>query len=173
MLTSPLLLQGSEWMIVIAIIAAVLVFGPDKIPQLAKQVGRAKAEFDKASNEAKSMMDSAMKSIDTEATKGSSSLNSSLSEITNSLTASAREMKSSFDSAVAAGAASVPNPSPAAQATAAAQPAPTANEVDADALLKLAHKMGVETDGKTRDEISEAIFAKAGSPSPKPTESQA
>jgi hypothetical protein len=37
-----------------------------------------------------------------------------------------------------------------------------ANEVDADALLKLAHRMGIETSGKTRDEISDEIFAKTG-----------
>jgi hypothetical protein len=38
--------------------------------------------------------------------------------------------------------------------------------VDADAMLKLAHRMGISTDGKTRDEISEEIFSRSA-PQPK------
>ncbi len=40
----PLLLQGSEWLIVIVIVV-VLIFGANKIPDLAKSLGRASGEF--------------------------------------------------------------------------------------------------------------------------------
>lgn len=43
----PLLLQGSEWLIVIVIVV-VLIFGANKIPDLAKSLGRASGEFQKA-----------------------------------------------------------------------------------------------------------------------------
>jgi sec-independent protein translocase protein TatA len=42
----PLLLQGSEWLIVIVIVV-VLIFGANKIPDLAKSLGRASGEFQK------------------------------------------------------------------------------------------------------------------------------
>ena len=174
MLASPLLLEGSEWLIVVVVIGALLVFGPEKIPQIAKQVGRAKAEFDKASNEARTMMDSAMKSIDQEASAAASSISGATSEMTSSLTSTANEMKSSFNSAVTSaqappavsdGSGAQPQ---AASATLSAGPPPQApaaqaSEVDGDALLKLAHRMGIPTEGKTRDEISEAIFSKSAS----------
>ncbi len=44
---APLLLQGSEWLIVIVIVV-VLIFGAGKIPDLAKSLGRAQGEFQKA-----------------------------------------------------------------------------------------------------------------------------
>ena len=43
----PQLLQGSEWLIVIVIVV-VLIFGAGKIPALAKSLGRAQGEFQKA-----------------------------------------------------------------------------------------------------------------------------
>jgi sec-independent protein translocase protein TatA len=42
----PQLLQGSEWLIVIVIVV-VLIFGANKIPDLAKSLGRASGEFQK------------------------------------------------------------------------------------------------------------------------------
>jgi len=42
----PMLLQGSEWLIVIVIVV-VLIFGANKIPDLAKSLGRASGEFQK------------------------------------------------------------------------------------------------------------------------------
>jgi TatA/E family protein of Tat protein translocase len=178
MLASPMFLQGSEWLIVVVLIGAVMVFGPDKIPQIAKQVGRAKAEFDKASNEARTMMDTAMKSIDQETSAATKSLNTAANEMKSSFESTANEMKSSFDAAVtsARAPASAPAtsdasnlppissaPTPAVAESKADAPTPMATEVDADALLKLAHRMGIATDGKTRDEISEEIFSKSGS----------
>ncbi len=42
----PMLLEGSEWLIVIVIVV-VLIFGANKIPDLAKSLGRAQGEFQK------------------------------------------------------------------------------------------------------------------------------
>ena len=42
----PLLLQGSEWLIVVVIVV-VLIFGASRIPSLAKSLGRAQGEFQK------------------------------------------------------------------------------------------------------------------------------
>ena len=47
----PMLLQGSEWLIVIVIVV-VLIFGANKIPDLAKSLGRASGEFQKGKVEA-------------------------------------------------------------------------------------------------------------------------
>jgi sec-independent protein translocase protein TatA len=47
MLFAPLLLQGSEWLVVVVIVV-VLIFGAGKIPDLAKSLGRAQGEFQKA-----------------------------------------------------------------------------------------------------------------------------
>jgi hypothetical protein len=47
-----------------------------------------------------------------------------------------------------------------------AVPSPAqAEEVNADSLVNLAHRMGISTSGKTREEISDEIFSKAGSQS--------
>jgi len=186
MLASPMLLEGSEWLVVVVIIGALLVFGPEKIPQLAKQVGRAKAEFDKASTEARTMMDTAMKSIDQEASAATASINSVANSVgsvgkdmMSSFESTANEMRSSFSapgagakSATASapvGASAVPppvSPAPASVASPERAASPQTSEVDADAMLKLAHRMGISTDGKTRDEISEEIFSRSA-PQPK------
>ena len=49
---TPLLIQGIEWVIIIGLIIVLLVWGPDKIPKLARSLGQAKREFEKASKEA-------------------------------------------------------------------------------------------------------------------------
>ena len=49
---SPLLIQGIEWIIIIGLIIVLLIWGPEKIPKLARSLGQAKREFEKASKEA-------------------------------------------------------------------------------------------------------------------------
>jgi sec-independent protein translocase protein TatA len=49
---TPLLIQGIEWIIIIGLIVVLLIWGPDKIPKLARSLGQAKREFEKASKEA-------------------------------------------------------------------------------------------------------------------------
>ena len=45
-------LQGYELLIVVGIILVVFLWGPQKLPELAKSIGLAKKEFEKAAKEA-------------------------------------------------------------------------------------------------------------------------
>jgi TatA/E family protein of Tat protein translocase len=57
-------------------VLALLIFGPKKLPELGKTIGKAMTEFRRASNELKSTFDREMKSLERE--------NESLQEVTNS-----------------------------------------------------------------------------------------
>ena len=45
-------LVGYEWLIVVAVILVIFIWGPQKLPELARSIGLAKKEFDKATKEA-------------------------------------------------------------------------------------------------------------------------
>jgi sec-independent protein translocase protein TatA len=45
------MLEGWEWIIIGVVAIVVIMWGPAKIPELAKALGKAKGEFDKASKE--------------------------------------------------------------------------------------------------------------------------
>ena len=47
------MLAGMEWLVILAIVAIILLWGPSKLPELARALGRAKGEFEKASRELK------------------------------------------------------------------------------------------------------------------------
>lgn len=51
-------LVGYEWLIVVAILLVVFLWGPQKLPELAKSIGLAKKEFDKAVKEGSSQVTS-------------------------------------------------------------------------------------------------------------------
>lgn len=89
---------GWEWLVVIGIILVIFLWGPQKLPELARSIGQAKKEFDKA----------------------------------------AREVT-----------------------TAATAPAGAQQKPEPDALLETAWKLGISTEGKTREQISEEIVEKA------------
>jgi len=46
-----LALVGYEWLIVVGVILVIFIWGPQKLPELARSIGLAKKEFDKATNE--------------------------------------------------------------------------------------------------------------------------
>jgi len=46
-----LALVGYEWLIVVGILLVVFLWGPQKLPELARSIGLAKKEFDKAAKE--------------------------------------------------------------------------------------------------------------------------
>lgn len=48
-------LVGYEWLIVVGVLLVVFLWGPQKLPELAKSIGLAKREFDKAAKEVSSM----------------------------------------------------------------------------------------------------------------------
>jgi len=45
------MLSGWEWLVIIIGLVVLLLWGPSKLPELARGLGRAKAEFEKASRE--------------------------------------------------------------------------------------------------------------------------
>ena len=47
-------LVGYEWLIVVAILVVIFLWGPQKLPELAKSIGLAKKEFEKAAKEVSS-----------------------------------------------------------------------------------------------------------------------
>ncbi len=47
-------LVGYEWLVVIAILLVIFLWGPQKLPELARSLGLAKKEFEKATKEATS-----------------------------------------------------------------------------------------------------------------------
>ena len=44
-------LSGMEWIVIVIVAAVILLWGPKKIPELAKGLGQAKGEFEKASHD--------------------------------------------------------------------------------------------------------------------------
>jgi sec-independent protein translocase protein TatA len=90
-----------EWLVVLAIVAIILLWGPSKLPELAKALGKAKGEFEKASREF---------------TKPS--------------------------------------------------PTTTAKRSSTDELMETAKKLGINTEGKTKKQISEEIVEKFKAESP-------
>jgi sec-independent protein translocase protein TatA len=95
-LTDPL-----QWVVIAVVAIVFLMYGPKKIPELARSIGLARKEFNDA---------------------GKNPLSSS---------------------------------------TTTAAPAPAAASTTGDALLDTAKRLGISTEGKTRDEISSEIVSKA------------
>ena len=90
-----------QWIIIGVIVVAIFLWGPQKIPQLAKAIGSAKREFDNATNEFQSAVNSTISAPKT---------------------------------------ASIPN----------------GDQI----LLDTASQLGINTAGKTREQISQEIVAK-------------
>lgn len=97
------MISGIEWIIIIILVVIFLIWGPSKIPELARALGKAKKEFQKAVKEAEEMKEQATSTID-------------VSEL----------------------------------------------KKDADELIEIAKKLGISTEGRTRDEIYGDILKKLG-----------
>jgi TatA/E family protein of Tat protein translocase len=105
-------IDGWEWIIIGVVAIVIIMWGPAKIPEFAKALGRAKGEFSKASQE---------------------------------FTAAATAETTA---------------APAKQVSFVAPQTPTIKTRD-EILLESAQKMGIPTEGKTREQISEEISVKA------------
>ena len=104
-----------QWIIIGVIVVVIFLWGPQKIPELARGIGRAKKEFEAASKETGNVVNTAA---------------------TPSTPAAATPMVGSYPA-----------------------PAMSADQV----LIETARNLGISTDGKTRDQISKEIIAKAKS----------
>jgi len=106
------MIDGWEWIIIGVVAIVIIMWGPAKIPDFAKALGRAKGEFTKAQK-----------------------------EFTDAATAT--------ESTTTTTNATVTAP----------KPAPTIKTND-EMLLETAQRLGIPTDGKTREQISEEISMK-------------
>ena len=107
------MLEGWEWIIIGVVAIVIIMWGPAKIPEFAKALGRAKGEFSKAQKE--------------------------FTDAATTTTATANNA-----------------------AVAPAQPAPAQTIKSKDEMLiETAQKLGIPTEGKTREQISEEISVKA------------
>ncbi len=93
------MLQGFEWIIVLVVVLVLFLWGPEKLPKLAKAVGQAKREFEKASKEVQE-------------------------ELTRPVAPASPQPGGSSD------------------------------------IIQIARSLGIETEGKTREQIAEEIAAK-------------
>ena len=96
-------IQGVEWIFIAVIVVVLILWDPSKIPKIARALGEAKREFERASRE--------------------------------------------FQEGLAA------------EEAVAAEEGLAASD---EKLLKVARALGIETEGKTRDEVARAILEKAG-----------
>lgn len=110
-----------QWIIIGVIVVVIFLWGPQKIPELARGLGRAKGEFDKATKE----FDAASKQV----TAGGTAAGTT------------------------------------AAATAAATQAPPqfAEKSGDQVLVETARALGISTEGKSREQISQEIIAKTKS----------
>ncbi len=103
------LLEGWEWIIIGVVAVVIILWGPAKIPEFARALGRAKGEFSKASQE----------------------FNNAANEPVTSTPTSL----------------------------------PTKARTSDDLFIETAKKLGISTEGKTREQISNEIVQRAGSTS--------
>ena len=101
------MIQGIEWIIVAAIIVFLLLWGPTKLPKIARSLGEAKKEFEKAMKEAEEVKEAAVEPMKSVATTA------------------AEEVRSAEDK-----------------------------------LIEVAKALGIQTEGKTRDQIAKEILEK-------------
>ncbi len=105
------MLEGWEWIIIGVVAIVIIMWGPSKIPEFAKSLGRAKGEFSKAQK-----------------------------EFENAATTTAN--------------------APSTPAASAAAPAAPAIKSKDEMLLTTARNLGISTDGKTREQLTEEVSAK-------------
>ena len=110
------MLEGWEWLIIGVVAIVIIMWGPAKIPEFARSLGRAKGEFAKAS----------------------------------------KEFTDAANMTATAPTATVAAPAPAAPAAPAASALKSKDEV----LVDTARNLGIETEGKTREQITEEINIK-------------
>lgn len=108
------MLEGWEWIVIGVVAIVIIMWGPAKIPEFAKSLGRAKGEFTKASK-----------------------------EFTDAATMTANAPSTTVIAAPAHSPASI-------------QSLKSRDEV----LLETAHNLSIDTDGKTREQITDEIGIK-------------
>jgi len=112
------MIQGIEWIIIAAIIVILLLWGPSKLPKIARSIGEAKKEFEKAMKEAEE--------VKQEGRQFAAEVKEAAVQPIKSLTTSATEEVRATE----------------------------------DKLIEVAKALGIQTEGKTRDQIAKEIIEK-------------
>ena len=113
-----------QWIVIGIVAIALLMWGPNKIPELAASIGRAKREFDSARKSIEDPMNSLLQS-------------------------------------------------PTQASTPVSAPPQVAQASGDEVLVRTAREMGIATEGKTKEQLSEEIVSKAGQKAPDSTSQQA
>jgi Sec-independent protein translocase protein TatA len=116
-----------------AIILVFFLWGPQKIPELARMVAQARREFDNASRE--------FQKVSTEIQNGTSPF-----------------LATSTPVKTTAAAPALPSPSQRSATPSSPQPAPKTGD---QLLIEAARRLGIPTGGKTREQIQQEIIAMA------------
>jgi Sec-independent protein translocase protein TatA len=146
-----LALDVLEWGVILVMGAGILIWGPDKIPEMAKTLAQAKKQFDGATKQ--------LQGITKELQTGLNTGNLNIDTLSNALIGAGTE----------AGIPGNPSPEEIAKATAGASgttgavvaptEVPATPKKSADQMLiEMARSLRIDTKGKTREEISQAIM---------------
>jgi sec-independent protein translocase protein TatA len=127
-------LDPLELATIVGIIVVLFLWGPQKIPELARMIGRARKEFDNATREFQSVANS-------------------IQDGTNPLFASLTSPPPTQLPQPGVRSALPPAPAP-------SQPVKTGDQL----LIEAARKLGISTQGRTREQIQEEIIALAQRP---------
>ncbi len=79
-------------------VMALIIFGPKKLPEIGRQIGKALAEFKRASNEFKYQLDTEIRQLETETKPGSDDAAGGIGRAVAELQRLGGEVKSRFES---------------------------------------------------------------------------
>src|ERR1700722_5718906 len=141
-----------EWGVIAVMGVSILIWGPEKVPDIAKTLGRAKKEFDGATKQ--------LQGITKELQTGINSGNFDIDSISNALLSAGGavggipgNLTPEEAAKVSAGTAYI---GPNGVATTSPQSAP--KKSSDQMLIEMAKSLRIDTQGKTREEVSQAIM---------------
>jgi sec-independent protein translocase protein TatA len=144
-----------EWGVIAIMGASILIWGPEKVPEIAKTLGRAKKEFDGATKQ--------LQGITKELQTGINSGNFDIDSLSNALLGAGARVSSVpgnlSPEGMASGGTAV-NIGPNGVPTTAMAPKKSADQM----LIEMAKSLRIETQGKTREEVSQAIMERVSTP---------
>jgi sec-independent protein translocase protein TatA len=148
-----------EWGVIAIMGASILIWGPEKVPDIAKTLGRAKKEFDGATKQ--------LQGITKELQTGMNSGNFDIDSISNALLGAGARVSGipgnlSPQEMAQASAGSTVNIGPNGVPTSTLAPKKSADQM----LIEMARSLRIDTRGKTREEVSQAIMERVSSPKP-------
>jgi mttA/Hcf106 family len=151
-----------EWGVIAVMGVSILIWGPEKVPDIAKTLGRAKKEFDGATKQ--------LQGITKELQTGINSGNFDMDSLSNALmgagtaTGIPGNLTPEEIARASAGSPAYIGPNGVATTLPPVAPKKSADQM----LIEMAKSLRIETQGKTREEVSQAIMERVSSPKPEP-----